>query len=176
MSYARLGPDSDVYIVSTGDTVTCTWCKLHGDFEADRVAMLEHLKRHVEAGHKVPDYALDRLRTEVLEQVLATHSAFDCCWWLSFCDGSRPKGSQFLGVAIIPGVATDDPFGGIGAATATAHILGCNPGGEVSGYPHVPQRYWPAGTIGKLLTKEEALAADVAAGAKYESEQERRRS
>lgn len=49
-------------------------------------------------------------------------------WWLSFADGNLPEGQQFLGAAIVPGID-------IGTATAAAHSLGVNPGGEVRGAP-----------------------------------------
>lgn len=47
-------------------------------------------------------------------------------WWLSFSDSSKPKGSQWLGCAIVE--APD-----LGAAVRVAHLTGCNPGGEVMG-------------------------------------------
>lgn len=45
-------------------------------------------------------------------------------WWLSFADGRKPKGQQFLGVCIVEGATFI-------AAIKAAHILGLNPGGEV---------------------------------------------
>lgn len=73
-------------------------------------------------------------------------------WWVSFCDGTKPEGQQFLGVAIID-VTEDEAFEGRVAATlmrivhgrppaeadvgwmtaaiGSAHLTGCNPGGEV---------------------------------------------
>lgn len=48
-------------------------------------------------------------------------------WWLSFCDADRPKGEQFLGVAIV------GPAGNIAEAAMQAHAHGCNPGGQVMG-------------------------------------------
>ncbi len=45
--------------------------------------------------------------------------------WLSFADPHRPKGSQFLGVAIVQGLNADD-------ALANAWTTSCNPGGEVT--------------------------------------------
>ena len=47
-------------------------------------------------------------------------------WWLSFVDGDRPKDEQFLGVCVV--TAPD-----FGTAVQRAHLLGCNPGGEVQG-------------------------------------------
>lgn len=67
--------------------------------------------------------------------------------WLSFCDSSLPKGSQFLGVAIVDVTDEDireaawevallfpqasDGSDVIAAAVKKAHATGCNPGGEV---------------------------------------------
>jgi hypothetical protein len=75
-------------------------------------------------------------------------------WWLSFADGERPKGEQFLGVVIV-GEADS-----IVGASILAHALGINPGGEVLGAP-IPPEY--LATIaesdrGRLLTKTEAEA------------------
>jgi hypothetical protein len=50
-------------------------------------------------------------------------------WWLSFCDGNKPAGSQFLGVAVVQ-IAD----GGMIGAVRRAHQLGINPGGEVMGF------------------------------------------
>ena len=49
-------------------------------------------------------------------------------WWLSFADPTLPVGQQFLGVAIVPAPS-------FLAAVTVAHQLGCNPGGEVMGFP-----------------------------------------
>ncbi len=71
-------------------------------------------------------------------------------WWLSFCDPERPKGEQFLGVAIVE--ATD-----IVSAAQVAYALGCNPGGEIRGFP-ISEKHWAATGPewrGRLLTKEE---------------------
>lgn len=48
-------------------------------------------------------------------------------WWLSFADGDRPVGTQFLGACIVD--ASDFLI-----AVAKTHALGINPGGEVQGY------------------------------------------
>ena len=48
-------------------------------------------------------------------------------FWLSFADGSLPKGRQFLGVAIIRAHSMLE-------AVQVAHALGINPGGEVLGH------------------------------------------
>jgi hypothetical protein len=71
-------------------------------------------------------------------------------FWLSFCDDERPKGSQFLGVAIVHGI---DPIDAVGAAWA----LGINPGGQVAvaEVVEVPVRF-----RGRLLSREEAGAVN----------------
>ncbi len=69
-------------------------------------------------------------------------------FWLSFCDGDKPNGSQFLGACIVEVTATEAdemkfeimlrfPMAQpdaewIGAASRKAHALGCNPGGEMA--------------------------------------------
>ena len=49
-------------------------------------------------------------------------------WWMSFCDTGKPRGQQFLGVAIIkaPGFAH---------AHQRACALGINPGGQIQAQP-----------------------------------------
>lgn len=47
-------------------------------------------------------------------------------YWLSFCDGSKPKGSQFQGVIIIKAMGMAD-------ALRRTWLLQINPGGEVQG-------------------------------------------
>lgn len=74
MSYARFGDDSDVYVIPTEsafDKVNprheCMACRLlegktfvsYSEEEA-----IEHLRQHVIAGHKVPEYAFERLLWE----------------------------------------------------------------------------------------------------------------
>lgn len=58
-------------------------------------------------------------------------------YWLSFADASLPVGKQFLGVAIVRA-------GGVVEAAQIAHMMGCNPGGEVKAIEippeHVPHR------------------------------------
>jgi len=44
--------------------------------------------------------------------------------WLSFCDGSKPKGQQFLGVVMTKAR-------GVVHAVKHLHDIGVNPGGEV---------------------------------------------
>lgn len=66
MSYARRGPDSDVYVVDGGSALFCEWCQLKGDGKPfDHRGMVIHLKEHRLAGHKVPAEAFDRLADEI---------------------------------------------------------------------------------------------------------------
>lgn len=57
-------------------------------------------------------------------------------WWMSFCDPDKPKGQQFLGVAIV------EAPGFIHAHQKT-WSLGINPGGEIqaSQVEDVPAEY-----------------------------------
>lgn len=50
----------------------------------------------------------------------------DSLWWLSFCDTSKPKGLQFIGIIIIPAINFIQ-------AVAKTHVLNINPGGEIEG-------------------------------------------
>jgi len=65
----------------------------------------------------------DRLFEMALEEAAGVEPGW---WWLSFADGSRPTGQQFLGVAVVRAA-------GFGLAVMRAHELGINPGGEVCG-------------------------------------------
>jgi hypothetical protein len=69
-------------------------------------------------------------------------------YWLSFCDGSRAEGAQFLGVVVVDVTEAEaaaaladidrecpghrDDGGWIAAAARKAHAQGCNPGGDVA--------------------------------------------
>lgn len=67
MSYARFGEDSDVYIYDDGEKINCCGCKLDGDFASDVFDdICDHLTRHLDAGHKVPWYCIERLFHEAL--------------------------------------------------------------------------------------------------------------
>lgn len=66
-------------------------------------------------------------------------------WWLSFADPLKPRGQQFLGVAIVPGADFMHAVEG-------ARMLGLNPGGEVIGYPALEP---PEEAKYHLLTEEE---------------------
>ena len=67
-----MGSDSDVYVIRrlTTNLLCCVCCKLDGLGFIDKVTdtaaeMLEHLQKHVDAGHKVPQEALRRLQEEI---------------------------------------------------------------------------------------------------------------
>ena len=49
-------------------------------------------------------------------------------WYLSFCDGKRSKGSQFVGACIVRGDT-------LAEANSRTQLLGINPGGECLGVP-----------------------------------------
>ena len=60
---------------------------------------------------------------------------------LSFCDTQRPKGEQFLGVAIVavPHLFEDDEGSAVKFAIRETHRLGINPGGEVLTFEVPPE-------------------------------------
>lgn len=75
-------------------------------------------------------------------------------YWMSFCDTSKPRGEQFLGVAIM------GPAPIVGVAHLMSWVLGCNPGGECEIFqvpedevPNIPDAF-----RNRLLTKEEAYS------------------
>jgi len=69
-------------------------------------------------------------------------------WYFSFADGSRPKGSQFLGVAVVE--APDE----VSAARETWR-QGCNPGGGVV-FVEIPEDFQiPPEAVNKLLSEAE---------------------
>ena len=72
MSYARMGPDSDVYVYgSVNGSYECCMCSLskQGGQSFDCIEeVLDHLKDHKAAGHKVPGYCIDRLVKELADE------------------------------------------------------------------------------------------------------------
>lgn len=68
--------------------------------------------------------------------------------YLSFADGSLPKGTQFLGGVIVQAH-------GVGDAAWQAHQRGINPGGEVMGMIAAPGVVPPERFCNRLLTKAE---------------------
>lgn len=100
---------------------------------------------------------------ELADQALAAGKPCTL-WWLSFCDGSRPEGSQFLGVSIVRGLdphAVDERVA-MASALSESHRQGCNPGGEVQATPLPPVslELLAAKWLNRLLTKAEAQACD----------------
>jgi nucleotide-binding universal stress UspA family protein len=105
-------------------------------------------------------------------------------FWLSFCDATKPKGQQFLGVAVIDvteAMAADalidmslrfpqaqDGAEWVGAALREAHRLGCNPGGEVgtvdvTDAPPARLAVYPRGVLlSKARMRELETAAEAA--------------
>jgi hypothetical protein len=82
-------------------------------------------------------------------KLLADESAAPAAWWyFSFCDPGRPRGKQFVGALVVKA------SGYISAIEGT-HLLGLNPGGEVSGLeiPYEDDEAEPWAY--RLLTREE---------------------
>lgn len=74
-------------------------------------------------------------------------------WWLSFCDRSRPSGSQFIGVAIVEGT---DLLDAIRAASHLSDDCGCNIGVEVSGGELPDITPVPEADRNRLLSRDRA--------------------
>lgn len=76
MSYCRSAPGhSDVYMYPNSSGIICSACKLTNNpkippdpiFKRKEKA-LKHLHEHREAGHLVPDHAIERLEEEIIEE------------------------------------------------------------------------------------------------------------
>ena len=80
-------------------------------------------------------------------------------WWLSFCNAERPLGEQFLGGAVVRGM-------GMVEACRAAGVIGCNPGGEVSGIeiPNDLALLIPTTHRDRLLTLEQCKEVDAMVG------------
>ena len=70
MSYCRWSEESDIYLFHHYQGfLECCGCALKGEdlfFHANtRSKMLTHLEAHIEAGHRVPPDAIDRLEEEI---------------------------------------------------------------------------------------------------------------
>lgn len=63
MSFARFGPESDVYLfLSVNGRLECCGCSLSDKWTYQTTdALLAHLDAHEAAGHKVPASARERL-------------------------------------------------------------------------------------------------------------------
>lgn len=79
-------------------------------------------------------------------------------YWLSFCDPKLPKGSQFLGVAIVSASTMPD-------AIIKSWADATNPGGEVQGVK-LPEEVhsFVVQYTGRLLNATEARVLDAAIG------------
>ena len=69
----------------------------------------------------------DQVVARKLELLAQEADATPVSWWMSFCDPDKPKGEQFIGVAIV--VAP-----GLMHAHQLSWDMGINPGGELQGY------------------------------------------
>ena len=71
MSYARFGPDSDVYVfLNVHGFFECCGCILReetGYSFTSTADLIKHLERHKAEGHKVPDEAILGLQDEAKE-------------------------------------------------------------------------------------------------------------
>ena len=75
MSYARMGEDSDVYVIAqgvydedgnkTGKMKLCCFDSGNIFCTPSGKEMIEHLKKHQEEGRKVPDYVFERIEGEM---------------------------------------------------------------------------------------------------------------
>lgn len=70
MSYCRWGSNSAVYVYPDASLggITCCGCPSNDDEDFNcrtHEEMIVHLDEHRAKGHPVPDYAFERLRTEV---------------------------------------------------------------------------------------------------------------
>jgi len=70
-------------------------------------------------------------------------------WWLSFADGTKPVGQQFLGVVILEAYGFTD-------AIARSHAMDLNPGGEVRGFRVDPAEH-PLHLRNRLLQRHELV-------------------
>jgi len=77
---------------------------------------------------------------------------------LSFADPEKEPGTQFLGVCIVDAPTFQD-------ATQKCWDLNINPGGEILAYRLPSTHPFPSESKDRLLTREEAIAADKAAEA-----------
>lgn len=71
MSYCRFG-EADIYLYPSNTGIVCCACDLaesNGEREREREfssysAVLDHVRQHQAKGHRVPDHAIERLKTE----------------------------------------------------------------------------------------------------------------
>lgn len=99
------------------------------------------------------DDEIDTLRRAAFDQAraaLADPAASWGWWYLSFADPLLPKGTQFLGAALVD--APDHV-----SAMVRAHELGINPGGDVAAWGPFNEKDMPGAEWRlRLLSREEA--------------------
>ena len=69
MSVARFSFDSNVYVYYSDEGIVCCGCSMSTPFFtsltfSDEQEMIEHLRKHLAKGDKVPDYAFEALKEE----------------------------------------------------------------------------------------------------------------
>ncbi len=73
MSYCRMGDDSDVYAFRSPHGYECCGCLLNDDGASQRFPtaedLLSHMHAHLDFFHRVPEYALQRLREDASNSV-----------------------------------------------------------------------------------------------------------
>lgn len=79
-------------------------------------------------------------------------------WWLSFADGKRPEGEQFLGALFLRGYT-------LPAVITESHLRGLNPGGEIQAIELPPGIEPPEKWTERLLSREEIAEMDREMGA-----------
>lgn len=69
MSYARYSPDSDVYVFASVDGyLSCCGCHLGDKWDFYSTAeMIAHLMEHRAKGENVPEYCIDALKGDMVE-------------------------------------------------------------------------------------------------------------
>ena len=77
-------------------------------------------------------------------------------WWLSFADGTKPKGTQNLGVVITKAK-------GMAHAIAKSHELGLNPGGGIQACTFSHKLIEGKDCCDKLLTRDDLRRLDLIA-------------
>jgi hypothetical protein len=98
----------------------------------------------------------DTIKFDSLEDMMAMRpSGQDSPWhWLSFADPDLPKGTQFLGVAIVQA-------GSFLGALSDCNQRGINPGGEVNGVEIPPEHVPPEHLRNRLLSMADLVKANL---------------
>jgi hypothetical protein len=70
MSYCRFGPESDLYVyLDCAGYLCCCACQLDGHPTAFQTteALIDHVREHIQIGHKVPPDLIDKLTIDAEE-------------------------------------------------------------------------------------------------------------